>query len=295
MHALINFPLLVFVLSFAVLWLAAQVGVFFRKRFRTLEADEYSDLGTVVAATLTLLGLFIAFSFSMAISRYDQRKNYEAEEANAIGTEYVRLSLLPGDEKTKAQDLLNRYLRCRIAFYENPGIGQQALQQLGGETSRLEAEMWNIVYNSAGKYPTAPMALVVSGMNEVLNARSYTQAAWWNRIPVAAWTLMGCIAIFCNFLIGFGAHRSGVLLFLVLPLALSISFSLVADIDSPRGGMIRVLPRNLISLSQSINGGMAQGHFPMEPANSVFAILAFPVTRLIPLLAPASFDSEVRS
>lgn len=272
MHTVRNFPLLVFVLSFVALWLAAQVGGFFRKKRRPLGEDEYSDLGTVLTATLTLLGLLIAFSFSMAITRYDQRKNYEAEEANAIGTEYVRVSLLPPDQKTKAQDLLKRYLRHRIVFYENPGIGQQALRQLGTETTRLEAEMWDVVCNAAGKYPTAPMALVVSGMNDVLNARSYTQAAWWNRIPVAAWTLMGLIAIFCNFLIGFGAHKSGFLLFLVLPLALSISFSLVADIDSPRGGMIRVLPHNLISLSESINGSVGVEIFikserlPAEPA-----------------------------
>jgi hypothetical protein len=255
MHAVRDFPLLVFVLSFVVLWLSAQVGVVCRKRFRTLENDEYSDLGTVLAATLTLLGLFIAFSFSMAISRYDQRKNYEAEEANAIGTEYVRLGLLPYEEEIKARELLNRYLHHRISFYEDRGIYAPILPQLQTETSRLEGEMWTVVCDAAANKQTAPLALVVSGMNDVLNARSYTQAAWWNRIPVAAWTLMALIAIFCNFLIGYGAHRRSILLFIVLPLALSISFALVADIDSPRGGLIRVLPHNLISLSEAINGG----------------------------------------
>jgi hypothetical protein len=250
-----NFPFLVFALSFSILWLSAQLGVFLRRKFRPLEEDEYSDLGTVLAATLTLLGLFIAFSFSMAISRYDQRKNYEAEEANAIGTEYVRVGLLPQEDAIKVRHLLNQYLRQRITFYEQSGLRQQVLKRVESETSQLEGELWGMVCHAAGKQPTPPVALVISGMNDVLNARSYTQAAWWNRIPVAAWALMGLIAIFCNFLIGYGAHRRRVLLFIVLPLALSISFSLVADIDSPRGGVIRVLPHNLVSLSQSINGG----------------------------------------
>ena len=250
-----NFPFAVFVLSFLIFWLAAQVGVFLRKKFRPLEEEEYSDLGTVLAATLTLLGLFIAFSFSMAISRYDQRKNYEAEEANAIGTEYVRVGLLPQQNAMKVRQMLYQYLLQRISFYEHSGLGKQMLQQVESKTSRLEGELWSEVCAAAGRDPTAPMALVVSGMNDVLNTRSYTQAAWWNRIPVAAWALMGLIAVFCNFLIGYGAHRRSVLLFIVLPLALSISFSLVADIDSPRGGVIRVLPSNLVSLSQSINGG----------------------------------------
>src|SRR5215472_1230300 len=140
-----NLPFLVFLLSFLVLWLAAQVGVFFRKRLRPLEEADYDDLGTVLAAILTLLGLLIAFSFSMAISRYDQRKNYEADEANAIGTEYVRVGLLSQNEAARARQLLNEYLHQRIAFYEDSGLGQQLLQQVESKTDRLEGELWSLV------------------------------------------------------------------------------------------------------------------------------------------------------
>ena len=90
-------------------------------------------------------------------------------------------------------------------------------------------------------------------MNDVLNSQGYTQAAWWNRIPTAAWWLMAAIAIGCNLLIGYGAHRTNGLLFLVLPLAVSVSFFLIADIDSPRAGVIRVQPQNLISLSLTLH------------------------------------------
>jgi hypothetical protein len=90
-------------------------------------------------------------------------------------------------------------------------------------------------------------------MNDVLNSQGYTQAAWWNRIPFAAWALMAAIAICCNLVIGYSAHGKRNLVFLVFPLAVSISFFLIADIDSPRGGIIRVLPQNLISLSQSLH------------------------------------------
>jgi hypothetical protein len=91
-------------------------------------------------------------------------------------------------------------------------------------------------------------------MNEVLNSQGYTQAAWWNRIPSAAWALMVAIAICSNLLIGYGARRgeAKTSLLLVLPLIVSISFSLIADIDSPRGGVVRVRPQNLVTLSQSL-------------------------------------------
>ena len=98
-----QYPLLVFVLSFIALWLSAWIGWWFRRRQGTLDAELREDFGFILAATLTLLGLIIGFSFSMATSRYDQRKNYEEAEANAIGTEYVRADLLPAaDAATRA-------------------------------------------------------------------------------------------------------------------------------------------------------------------------------------------------
>ena len=91
-------------------------------------------------------------------------------------------------------------------------------------------------------------------MNDVLNARGYTQAAWLNRIPLAAWRLMTAIAICCNLMIGYGARRgeAKVILLLVLPLTEFISFFLIANIDSPRGGIVRVHPQNLAGLAQSL-------------------------------------------
>ena len=102
---------------------------------------------------------------------------------------------------------------------------------------------------------TAVAALAVAGMNDVLNSQGYTQAAWWNRIPIAAWGLMGIIAVCSNIMVGYGVRsvKASSLLLLVLPLIVAISFLLIADIDSPRGGIIRIRPNNLISLSQSLH------------------------------------------
>jgi hypothetical protein len=85
-------------------------------------------------------------------------------------------------------------------------------------------------------------------MNDVLNSQGYTQAAWWNRIPVGAWCLMFGIALLSNLLVGYGVQRVRMLLLMVLPLIVAISFFLIADIDSPRRGVIRVHPQNMESL-----------------------------------------------
>jgi hypothetical protein len=253
MYNLLNYPLLVFVLSFFALWLSAVIGAYLFKR-RKLEKDAREDLGVILAATLTLLGLIIGFSFSMATNRYDMRKNYEAEEANAIGTEYVRADLLPADDAAKVRALLVKYLDQRVLFYTTRD--KQQLAQINADTARLQAELWSAVKTPAAAQPTPVVALAVSGMNDVLNSQGYTQAAWWNRIPTAAWGLMMAIAICCNLLLGYGARDTKVerILLLILPVVVSIALFLIADIDSPRGGVIRVSPQNLISLSESLQG-----------------------------------------
>ena len=188
----------------------------------------------------------------MAVGRYDQRKNYEEAEANAIGTEYVRAELLPAKDAAAVQAQLRKYTDLRILFYRTRW--ERDLRQINADTAQLQAEMWSAVQGPALAQPTTVMALVVAGMNDVLNSQGYTQAAWWNRIPTAAWGLMMAIAICCNMLVGYGARTTkirGGLLF-ILPLVVAISFFLIADIDSPRGGFIHVAPQNLESLSQSL-------------------------------------------
>jgi hypothetical protein len=231
------------------MWLAAEVGAFFRARVHPIQGER-QDYDIVLTATLTLLGLVIGFSFSMVINRYDQRKNYEEEEANAIGTEYLRVGLLPADDAENVRDLLRRYLDQRVLFYETHDLLE--LHQIDAQTTRLQTQLWNLVESRATRAPTPPVALVVSGMNDVLNSQGYTQAAWLNRLPLAAWGLLIAIAVFSNLLIGYGARNGGFMFFLILPLAVAISFLLIADIDSPRRGLIRVFPQNLVSLSQSL-------------------------------------------
>jgi hypothetical protein len=250
---LTNFPVAVLAFSFFLLWLSGWLGTSFRNRSRRPDEAAGADPGLVLGATLTLLGLIIGFTFSMAISRYEQRKNYEEAEANAIGTEYVRADLLAAEDAPKLRALLANYTDQRILFYE--AHEGQELSRVNAVTAQLQTELWSTVVGPATLKPTAVTALVASGMNDVLNSQGYTQAAWWNRIPVSAWVLMLTIALCCNLLIGYCIRRTGSesVVFLVLTLVVSISFFLIADIDSPRGGLIRVRPQNLLSLSQSLH------------------------------------------
>jgi hypothetical protein len=245
-----RFPLLVFLFSVISLSLSVRIGMFLRHRFQSLDDDIRQDINAVSAATLTLLGIIIGFSFSMALSRYDQRKNYEEEESNAIGTEYLRVELLPPAGAAAAQELLRKYLEQRIAWYSTRDSAQ--LEQIDRETQVVQAKLWSAVKNAAQGQSPAVITLTVAGVNDVFNRQGYTQAAWLNRIPPAAWMMMETVAFFGALLVGGGAKRFRPLLLMSLPIVISVAFFFIADLDSPRHGLIRVHPQNLLSLSAAL-------------------------------------------
>ena len=253
MVATSHYPLVVFTTSVFTLWLAARIGRLMIRKRRQLDEELRADFVVILGAALTLLALIIGFSFSMSAARYDLRKNREATEANAIATEYVRTNLLPAADAEKARTLLKRYLDQRISFYrtEDPDQFGQTVRH----TAQLETELWSTILVPAEANPTPVMALVVSGMNDVFNSQGFSQAGFWNRIPVATWGLMATIAISCNWLVGYGSrsNTAGSLLMHILPVLISIAFMFIADIDTPRSGMIRVEPQNLISLANSLD------------------------------------------
>jgi hypothetical protein len=183
-------------------------------------------------AVLTLLALIIGFSVSMASSRYDQRKSLEEAEANAIGTEIMRADLLPPADAAKIQALLGGYLDQRILFYINRDDTQR--MQIDKLTNQLQADLWAAVRAPAMAEPTPVAALVLAGMNDVINSQGYTQAAFWNRIPRAVWWLMAAIALCSNVIFGYRARKGKYSrLALVLPFITSTAFLLISDIDAP--------------------------------------------------------------
>jgi hypothetical protein len=248
---LFDYPLVVFVFFLLVLPAAIFVGGTLR-RWRRLETEQREDFNLLLSTLLTLLGLVIGFTFSMAVTRYDHRKNLEEEEANAIGTEYSRADLLEAGDSEKLKSLLVEYLDQRIIFYVTHNRGE--LDRNNEKTAKLMTEMWTAVLGPARANPTPINALVVAGMNDVLNSNGYTQAAWWNRIPEGAWLLLAFISIACNLHVGYGLHgpQNRSLLIGGLPLVIAVAFFLISDIDAPRTGVIRVEPLNLEVLAASL-------------------------------------------
>jgi hypothetical protein len=250
---LLNYPIVLLLVTLLLLWLATRVGAYFGKLHPDPQNLDHDDFNLILGATLTLLGLIIGFTFSMAVSRYDQRKNYEEQEANAIGTEYVRLDALPEPDAENVRTLLRDYVGQRIIYYTTRRPDR--LRDTRKKTLDLQSSLWAGVASPAVARPTPVAALVLSGMNDVLNSEGYSEAAWRNRIPAPAWILQILIAIFCNLVLGYRAHGKNPRLFWILPIVLSTCFFLIADIESPRGGAILIGAQNLQTLADSMRPG----------------------------------------
>jgi hypothetical protein len=251
--AFVDHPAVVFVALFAVLVAAVAFGSFVLRRFVVLPDEDRQDFSIVQSSTLTLLALLIGFSLSMAVSRYDQRKNLEESEANAIGTEYSRADLTDAGISAQIKSRLVRYTHLRVSDYRTRNV--QELERIGRDTAQLQSELWRLATQVAQDKPTPIGALVVGGMNDVLNSQDYSEAARINNIPLGAWFLMIFIAVFGCVVQGYGAKgnlRKGPLI-TILPVTVALSLALIADIDSPRGGIIHVQPQNLTRLVQSLD------------------------------------------
>ena len=253
MQALLNRPVWLLLATFALLWLATLVGARFQSRRLPFDQARKGDFDIVLGATLTLLSLIVGFTFSMASSRYDQRKNYEEDEANAIGTAYSRAELLPSADAVKIQRLLREYTELRIRFYSPPELQRPA--QLKRDTIERQSELWKVAAAAATTAPSATTALAVAAINDAINSEGFAQAAAWNRIPLAAWVLMYMLGVIASVMIGIrfrnDAKQYG--LVLVMPGIVATALFLIADIDCPGRGTIRVAPENLIALVATLN------------------------------------------
>lgn len=244
-------PLVILALFFLLLWGSALTGAYLRHK-QDLEEAVREDLGVILTGALTLLGLVVGFSFSMAVNRYDGRIKYESEEANAISTAAFRAHLLPEPAATRLHDLLLNYARQRLSFYT--ARDTHDLEQIDSDTGRLQPDIWSTVQGSARTQPTPITALAVSAVTDVFRAQENAQSALEDRLPTPAWILIGLIAVFSNLLVGYTSrcveHASFGLL--ILPVLVSCSLALIAHLDSPYGSVIPVVPRNLVRIVDSM-------------------------------------------
>jgi hypothetical protein len=201
-----------------------------------------ADLGTTTGGLLGLLGLLLAFTFGMAGARYEDRKTLVIEEANAIGTAWLRTDLAPEPMRTQARDALRAYTDARLEGVAGGDRGQ--VEAAISRSEKLQGPLWNAAVAAAAIAPTPPSALLVAAVNEVIDMHGRRVArSVRNPIPqVILWTLLA-VAILVLALLGFGrgvAEDRSPVSTTILAVVLSVVFGLILDLDRPRSGYLTV-------------------------------------------------------
>lgn len=252
---LYNLDLGVIILGTLLIFLLSMgLGFWLGDRHRK-ESEQDPHINTIQAATLGLLGLLMAFTFSMAADRYASRRRVVVDEANAIGTAYLRADLLPEPNRTQVKDLLREYVDVRVEFM-NAGIDPVKFQQATDRTLQLEGELWQqAVAASANDPRSVPTGLFVQSLNEVIDLQDTRMALIKNRVPEVIIDLIFISAMITIGLIGYAVgltHKRNLIPTLMMIVLITIIFAVIIDLDRPRRGLIRVSQESMIQLQESI-------------------------------------------
>ncbi len=252
MPSLFDHPLLFFPLVALLLLLTGSIGAWL-KSTRTDAVSEASDtLKTLEGAVLGLLGLLLGFSFAMGVGRYDARKQLEIDEANAIGTTWLRTDTLPEPIRSTEKQLLREYVPARMAFL-SAGTDTAGIQASIAKTADLQSRMWAAAAADASMHRDPISGLFLSTLNDAIDLSEKRLAAFENRIPIAAWVLLLMMSAAASALVGIGmTHRSRLLLF-VLPLVVAGAMTLILDLDSPRAGFVIIHQKSMERVAAQVS------------------------------------------
>jgi hypothetical protein len=241
-------------LTTVVLVLAAIEGGyrFGSYRHRQRDHEQEAPVGAMVGATLGLLAFMLAFTFGMAASRFDTRKQLVLDEANAIGTTYLRTAMLP-DKREEVRTLLRSYVDSRLNAVRTGRVTEEILA-----SEDLQGQLWTAATAIGLQHPDSiVVGLFVQSLNEVidLHAKRVT-AALRNRIPAAIWAALLIIALLSLASMGYHAGLVGTirsLAIIVVAISFSAVIALIADLDRPQEGTLTVSQQALVDLRQSMN------------------------------------------
>lgn len=212
-------------------------------------------LAALQNASLGLLALLLAFTFSMAVARYEARKQLVLEEANAIGTTALRAGLLPEGRREAARAGLREYVAARLAFHE-ARRGTPGYEAALAATARGQQQLWSLAAAAVAADPHAlPASLFAQSLNDTIDASEKRMAARENRVPGTVLALLLAVAVLALGFVGGGAGLAGrrrLVSTSLFALMLALVVTLVVDIDQPREGLVRVQQESMHRLEASL-------------------------------------------
>lgn len=260
-HVLNTIPTWVVMVVVAILiLLVSELGFRVGTGIRTTDAGE-GPSSVVQAATFTLVGLLLAFSFSLALQRYDSRRTVLVNETNAIGTTYLRTGLLSPSAARLMRARLRAYVADRLEFVreeDNPSRQHVAANTSAG----LQRTMWSLAMGESRRDPRSTQTpLFVATLNQMIDLSTEESAVLAAHIPDIVMIGLVLIVLVASAMMGFGFGRRrqrAMIPTILYVLTLAISIGLVLDLDRPQRGLIRVNLEPMMVLQQEIDRRVAR-------------------------------------
>jgi hypothetical protein len=230
-----------FVGILAALWLGRWVG---RRAFAQHSPTPAPSIGSLESAVFALLALLIAFTFSGALSRFDLRRSQVVDEANAIGTAYLRVDLLAASAQPRLRETFRSYVDARIATYRKLPDLQAAKVELE-RSQELQAEIWRQAIDATrqpGSHPSAAI-LVMPALNQMFDITTVRIAATQMHPPSIIYAMLVGLALAAALLAGYqSAHEKAIDWIHQLGFATIVAFTVyvILDLEHPRLGLIRM-------------------------------------------------------
>jgi hypothetical protein len=225
---------------------------------RSLGENSQSGLGAVEGAVFGLMGLLIAFTFTGAASRFDTRRELITQHANAIGTAWLRLDLLPEPDREKARDGFRRYVDTQLKIVRNVGKPEVTNAELA-RLSTIQQEIWTTLINSAKNDKSLPLAqMVLPPANEMFDLSTSRVMAARQHPPLAIYIMLAVLVLVSGLFAGYGmakSDRQNKLHLFGFAVIMSLSVYLILDIEYPRLGLVTIgsFDQSIIELRKSMD------------------------------------------
>jgi hypothetical protein len=205
-------------------------------------------LGAIEGAVFGLMGLLVAFTFSGAGARFDARRQQVAQEANAIGTVYLRISLLPGNTQADLRTSLRDYLDARLAYYRLLPDGTNAAAGQADRFTALQTRIWNQAVEAIRQVGPEPNAnavtsLVMQSLNDMIDITTTRYVALQTHPPPIVFLMLIALVLACSLLAGYGTSASKMHEWIhcaAFVAILAVTVLMILDYEYPRFGFIRV-------------------------------------------------------
>jgi hypothetical protein len=245
----------VFAVMALLFLLAAELGFRLGRRRCQLAEAKISHAGAIIAATLALMAFMLAFTFSMGGSRFDARRHLVVDEANAVGTAYLRADILPEPQRNEIRDLLREYVEVRLKIVrELKTYGDKGIAR----SEELHRLLWDQITDlGRDNDRSVVVGLFVQSLNEVIDIHAKRVAAGLvHRIPEVIWITLFFIGILGTTVIGYRAGLSGtrgIPATLALILAFSAVMILIMDLDRPGQSLFQVSQQSMVKLLENMD------------------------------------------